>query len=123
MMALSSMPPTLAALASLAFCYAGMASISLAMDRHHGQVRGRNAAPPAAPARWLLRACGWLLLALAALPCLRGWGASIGAVVWAGSVSAGALAFVLLLAYFPRTAAALALPATAFAAASLALPP
>lgn len=118
-MALISMPPALAASATLALCYAGMASLSLAMDRHHGQIWRRDPAPPA---RWLLRGCGWLLLALAAWPCLRGWGASIGAVVWAGSLCAGALAYVLMLAYHPRTAAALALPATVFAAARLAVP-
>ena len=32
-------------LCALGLAYAGMASLSLAMDRHHGQVWGRDAAP------------------------------------------------------------------------------
>ena len=32
-------------LCALGLSYAGMASLSLAMDRHHGQVWGRDAAP------------------------------------------------------------------------------
>lgn len=104
-MTLSAISLTGAALMALSLCYAGMAGLCLAMDRHHGQVWGRDA-PPAA--RWGLRAVGTLLLALALCPCLVAWGATVGVVVWLGFLSAGALLLVGLLPYVPRLATVVA---------------
>ncbi|WP_420995098.1 DUF3325 domain-containing protein [Cupriavidus sp. 30B13] len=115
---LSPLSPMLGAWSSLALCYAGMTALCLAMDRHHAQLWRRE---PARVHRIILRSVGWLLLMLAALSCLRGWGASIGAVVWTGSLSAAALALVGLQAWRPRAAAGLAVPAVLSGVAGLTL--
>lgn len=86
-------------LCALGLSYAGMASLSLAMDRHHGQVWGRDAAPHV---RRALQLAGTVLLALAIWPCVAGWSASVGVVAWLGFIGAGALLVALLLPYAPR---------------------
>lgn len=86
-------------LCALGLAYAGMASLSLAMDRHHGQVFGRDAAPTL---RRALQLAGSVLLALAIWPCVAGWSATVGVVAWLGFLSAGALGVALLLPYAPR---------------------
>ncbi|PLY48419.1 hypothetical protein CSZ94_00255 [Janthinobacterium sp. ROICE36] len=86
-------------LCALGLSYAGMASLSLAMDRHHGQVWGRDAAPNV---RRALQLAGTVLLALAIWPCVAGWSASVGVVAWLGFIGAGALLVALLLPYAPR---------------------
>ena len=85
-----------------ALCYAGLSCLCLAMDRHHAQVWGREATPAA---RRCLGCIGWLLLGAAMLPCVRGWGGSVGIVVWFGFLSAGALLLVAGLGLAPRWAA------------------
>ncbi|WP_211165797.1 DUF3325 domain-containing protein [Azoarcus sp. TTM-91] len=90
--------------AALLLCYAGMTALCLAMDRHHNQVLRRA---PAASARQGFRWAGWLLLALAVVPCAWAWGLSIGVIAWFGFLSAGALALVFMLPYGPRFAAML----------------
>lgn len=94
----------------LALAYAGMAGLSLGMNRHAAQVW---------PTRKLtnggqrtLRLAGWLLLAAALPPCLWAWGTAVGIVAWIGLVTCGALLVVWLLAYRPRPAALLALLCT-----------
>lgn len=95
---------SLAVLLAIALCYAGMAGLCLAMDRHHSQVWKAKA-----PTRQrLLRVAGWLLLALAVWPCVQIWGGAVGPVVWCGMLSVGAFTLVLLLPYRPRIAALLA---------------
>lgn len=94
-----------ACLLAFGLSYGGMAGICLAMDRHHAQVWRRDASPAF---RRALQAAGWTLIALAAVPCVRGWGGSVGTVLWLGWLSAAALALVLLLSYRPRLAAGLA---------------
>jgi hypothetical protein len=95
---------TLAVILSAALCYAGMAGLCLAMDRHHSQVWKAKA-----PNRQrLLRVAGWLLLALAVWPCVLIWDGAVGPVVWCGMLSVGAFVLVLLLPYRPRIAALLA---------------
>lgn len=74
---------------------AGMAALALGMERHHRQVFGRA---PGAGRRLLLRGGGWLLLALALLPCALGWGATMGIVLWTGLLSVGVLVTALALA-------------------------
>ena len=86
-------------LCALGLAYAGMASLSLAMDRHHGQVFGRDAA---ANVRRALQLAGSVLLALAIWPCVAGWSATVGVVAWLGFLSAGALGVALLLPYAPK---------------------
>ncbi|WP_454256596.1 DUF3325 domain-containing protein [Pseudomonas sp. Marseille-Q8238] len=90
----------------LALSYAGMAGLSLGMNRHAAQVWPKKKLTPFGQRG--LRLGGWLLLALALLPCLWTWGVSVGIVAWIGLIGAGALLLVLLLAYRPRPAAALA---------------
>ncbi|CAN5325981.1 hypothetical protein BH10PSE18_BH10PSE18_20920 [soil metagenome] len=94
-----------ACLLAFGLAYAGMAALCLAMDRHHAQVWRRDASPAF---RRALQAAGWTLIALAAVPCVRSWGGSVGTVLWLGWLSAAALALVLLLSYRPRLAAAFA---------------
>lgn len=96
----------LASFAALALCFAGMASLSLAMDRHHEQVTGRPS--PSPRQRLACRAVGAGLLALALWPCIAAWGGSIGVVGWCGFLSVGALAVAWLLPYAPRFAVAAA---------------
>ncbi|MCC7645742.1 MULTISPECIES: DUF3325 domain-containing protein [unclassified Janthinobacterium] len=86
-------------LCALGLSYAGMASLSLAMDRHHGQVWSRDAAPGV---RRALQLAGAVLLALAIWPCVAGWSVTVGIVAWLGFISAGALLVALLLPYAPR---------------------
>lgn len=86
-------------------CYAGLLALSLAMDRHHSQIRHGKPAPLL---RRALRLAGWSLLALALWLCSLAWGWAIGPVAWFGLLSTAALGFVFLLPYAPRFAAWLA---------------
>lgn len=105
-------------LCALGLAYAGMASLSLAMDRHHGQVFGRDAAPSM---RRALQLAGSVLLALAIWPCVAGWSATVGVVAWLGFLSAGALGVALLLPYAPKLLFRSSLLAAAAALAGLAI--
>lgn len=104
-MALSTLTTPTAAVMAFALSYAGMAGLCLAMDRHHAQVWKRDAS---ASTRWGLRTGGLLLLALAIVPSVAAWGATVGVVVWLGFLSAGALLLAGLLPYAPRAASVLA---------------
>ena len=104
-------------LCALGLSYAGMASLSLAIDRHHGQVFGRDAA---VNLRRALQLAGSVLLALAIWPCVAGWSASVGVVAWLGFLSAGALGVALLLPYAPKLLFRSALLAAVAALAGLA---
>lgn len=89
---------------ALALSYAGMAGLSLAMDRHYEQVCGQGTVPPRR--RRLLRAAGSALLALALLACTGAWGATVGFTAWWGFLTAGGVLVAWLMAYRPRQAAA-----------------
>ena len=103
---------------SPAFCFLGMALISLAMDRHYAQVFSRREL--ACAARIALRLAGASVLAVALVLALDAWGASVGWVAWLGWLTVGALAVALLLAYAPRALLALtALGAMAFCTMAL----
>jgi uncharacterized protein DUF3325 len=93
---------------SFALAYAGFTAVCLAMDRHARHVSRR---PPARRTATLLRAGGYGLLALAAVPCVRALEGSTGLVMWLGVLSAAALSLIFLLPYAPRLAAALAVVA------------
>ncbi len=67
---------------------AGMACQAWAMPHHH-EMLGR--AQPDSTVRTGVRALGWLLLLVAILPCVAGWGGAIGLVLWIGLLSAGVL--------------------------------
>jgi len=81
----------------LAFC--GFAALSLSMERHYEQVFDHA---PIKVRMVILRAGGWLLLALAALPALDHAGTSVGLAVWAGELTVAAVVVMLVLSYAPR---------------------
>lgn len=88
-----------AAIAAFTLAHTGLSALCLAMDRHSQQVMNFRGS-----AGWsrTLRALGWVLLALACVYCVIGWGASIGFVALLGMLSLSALIIVLLLTYVPR---------------------
>ncbi|MBV7534817.1 DUF3325 domain-containing protein [Duganella sp. sic0402] len=104
-------------LTALGLCFAGMAALSLAIDRHHRQAYGEDAP---ARKRYLFRVSGGLLLALAIAPCVALWGPGAGLVAWLGMLTIGALLAAVLLPYWPRRVAPLAAAAGALSLASLA---
>lgn len=104
-------------LTALGLCFAGMAALSLAIDRHHRQVYGDDAPPRK---RYLLRVAGTLLLVLAVVPCVVLWGAGAGLVAWIGMLTIGALLAAGLLPYWPRRIVPLAAATGALSIASLA---
>lgn len=106
------MTEALAVACALLLAYAGFAALSLAMPRHHSQLRPARSLPNKRD-RGLYRLAGWCALALAALASILGWGPAIGAVAYFGVLSAAALTLVLLLAYTPRWAGRLAMAACA----------
>lgn len=108
---------TIAVTSALALAYTGMTGLCLAMDRHQAHVWGRDPSPAA---RRGLRGAGWALLALALLPCLATWGASVGIVAWFACLSAGALLLVGLLPYAPRATPALGVLSALLALTALA---
>jgi hypothetical protein len=91
----------LAGLLSLALAFAGMAALAFAMERHYEQLTGGRNRPPARA----LRCLGAALLPAALLPCVWGWGATVGCVAWLGFVSAGAIGCVAGIIAAPRWAA------------------
>lgn len=86
--------------ATVLMSMAGMASLSMAMERHHEQIWGRTSL--AARRVWLLRGAGWLLLIAAAVMAMRLQGASMGLTLWAMEISLAAVCVGLLLSYAPR---------------------
>lgn len=86
------------ALASL-LTYAGLASLALAMPRHHRTVFQREAP---ARRRLALHTAGWLLLAASVAAAFRAHGAELGTVAWLAAAAAAGLALTLVLAYAPR---------------------
>lgn len=105
-------------LAVAGFCYAGLACLCLAMERHYADLRGRGA--QLAPAtRRRLRLGGWSALALALAWALRAEGGAHGTLLWLGSLSACCLLLIVLLPYAARGAARLAWAAAAAGALAL----
>lgn len=96
---------------------AGMASLSMAMQRHHEQIWGR--VPQKAWWGRTLRVAGWLLLIVAGAITVRKEGASMGLTLWTMEISLAAVCVGLLLSYAPRwlpwlAAVALALSGATF---------
>lgn len=86
------------AAASLGLAYLGMLGLCLGMARHYRQ-RYHHPLPPGRGRA--LRLAGWSGCLLALAPCLTGWGAAQGAVLWIGLLSAAATGLVFLLAWRP----------------------
>ncbi|MYM80938.1 DUF3325 family protein [Duganella sp. FT50W] len=104
-------------LSALGLCFAGMAALSLAIDRHHRQAYGDDAP---VRKRHLLRTAGTAMLALAIAPCVALWSAGAGFVAWAGMLTVGALLAAVMLPYWPRRVAPLAASAGALSLTGLA---
>lgn len=89
------------ALLALAAALSGFSALSLAMDRHHEDCRGRGQLPSPALRRWL-RAGGAFGLALSLWAAIVGYGSAQGWVFWFGAMTVAALAVVLTLSYAPQ---------------------
>lgn len=83
----------------LLLAYGGMTTLCLAMNRHYRQVRF---GAPDKRFKVVMRLTGSILLLLALMLGIVGWGPAIGPVVWFGVLSVGALALIFLLPYYPR---------------------
>lgn len=116
---MSGLHDTFLALVALATAIAGFAALSLAMDRHWGQLHGRGSAPPLR-ARRRLRHAGTLGLLASLLACIALRGAGQGWVAWAGMLTAAALVLVLTLTYAARGLARLGWGAATVALVALA---
>ena len=90
---------------AFAFTYAGLAALSLAMNRHAREVFQRELAD--AP-RLALRCAGGCLLVVSLILTAAGSGWPVGTVEWFGMLIASAVACVLLLTYYPKAVAVLA---------------
>lgn len=88
--------------AALALCYAGMSAICLSMDRHYRRVWQK---PGSRERLRVLRAGGWLVVALSVVDCMRSWGTGTGLIVWFGLLSVASAVIVLTLSYAPRALA------------------
>ena len=109
-------------LAVFASAYAGLACLSVAMDRHYADLYGRGAEPAPATRRQL-QAGGALMLLVSLAWAIKLDGGALGLVFWTGGLTGAGLALALLLHYAPRRAVHMALAAGALAAlACLALP-
>lgn len=82
-----------------ALCHAGFIALCLSMPRHRREVITRSIA-----AHWDagLRGLGSALLLAAFCVAVVRDGAAIGAVLWTGLLTLGALLVVLMLSYAPR---------------------
>lgn len=87
-----------------ALSYSGMLGLCLGTERQFKQLRKT---PAPRPLRLALRLGGVLGLALALYCCMRVLGGPMGAVAWAGGISAGGLLVALLFSLYPRSAVVL----------------
>jgi hypothetical protein len=99
-------PPYLHLLALFTLSYGGMFALSMAMDRHYADLRGRGAETPPALRR-RLQLGGAVALALALSAAVQAMGGTHGVLLWAGALTGACLLLVLLLSYAVRAAALL----------------
>lgn len=94
--------------ALLAFSAAltGFSALSLAMDRHYEDFKGRGNTPSAPLRRWM-RVAGVLGLVLSLWAAIAGYGSAQGWVFWFGAMTVAAMAVVLTLTYAPKRIARL----------------
>jgi len=90
---------------TFALAYAGLAALSLAMNRHARAAFQRELSDWL---RFALRCAGCCLLAASLILTAAGSGWPVGTVEWVGMLIASAVACALLLTYYPRAAAVLA---------------
>lgn len=96
------------ALAALLLSLGGFASLALSMPKHHRQVfRGEHTTLDVR----IRRIVGWLLLGVSLVLAVIGEGAAVGIVLWTGGLTAGALSVTILLTYWPRVIAVVAIGA------------
>lgn len=81
--------------------YAGLSALCASFDRHHRQIQPGKS-KPSAQKHFVVRALGWLLVALSLWISVRAWGIGIGWVAWFGILSCATTLLVLQLAYAPR---------------------
>lgn len=86
--------------AAFGLCFAGMAALGLALDRHYEQLTGVDTTPRRH--RVPLRVVGWALLAAALWPCIASNGVGVGLTAWSAWLAAGAMAVAWTLPYVPR---------------------
>ncbi|MDU1658047.1 MAG: DUF3325 domain-containing protein [Stenotrophomonas maltophilia] len=77
-------------LLALTLSFSAFTALSLAMEKHQHDLRGKAAAPPARRTQW--RVLGWVLLAVAFALCVADHGWAIGPVLWLGTMTLGGLA-------------------------------
>ena len=89
------------AVVSLVAAFGGFVGLSLAMDRHHEQVFGRNTDLPRRR-RWALRFTGTGALGVSLAASLAAQGPTQGWVLWCGVLTVAAVGQVLALTYAPH---------------------
>lgn len=94
------------------------AALSLAMERHHEQMLGKELG---IRGMWLWRAVGTALLLGSLLVCLHGWGLSVAVAAWLGVLTFAALFTGLMLTYAPRQLRTVASVCAVLAVAGLGL--
>ena len=107
----------MAALA-LVLAYTGFGGLCFAMQKHHRQLWGRDAAPAL---RVGLRITGWICLVSSFWACVVAWGEAVGAVAWFGVLSVAGIVLACLLPYAARTAAMIALASPVLMAMAIVL--
>ncbi len=80
---------------ALALVLMGMAGLAVGMARHYQRVWGGEPLPGALRR---YRQTGWCLLLAGLLPCLTGWGVSMGIIVWTGLLTPALLIVAITLA-------------------------
>ena len=93
----------LATLTSFLFAYAGMASLSLAIDRHYEQLTRQRDVP--ADRRRLARLAGWVLLLLSMGLAVHAWTIGAGLAFWCALLMLASLAVACGMTYLPRLTA------------------
>lgn len=80
-------------------CYVGFTGLCLSMERHYSDLL---AGKPSLRRRRLLKAAGWLLLAVSIWAAVSAEGWTMGLVKWSAVLMASAVLLVFLLPYRPR---------------------
>lgn len=78
------------------FALASMVCLALGMERHQGALLKRRLSPRERRRGTIL---GWLALASAYVAAAVAWGAAVGAVLWFGLLSLGAMTVLLTLSW------------------------
>lgn len=91
---------------ALALSYAGFACLAMAMKRYSLDMLGHVLTLGMQRA---VRVAGLVFLVVSLALCVHRWGGSVGAAVWLGLLTAGALGLGLQLAYKPRLVTLLAM--------------